>query len=643
NVISANEGHGISIFSGATNNTVQGNYLGTDAAGGTAPLGNRDSGVFIATPDNLIGGTTAGARNVISGNSVGIGIQDAGTVSSTGNVVQGNYIGTDATGTLILGNTNTAIVISNSSNTVIGGTTAGAGNVISGNNFGIHISGNATLGDPTTATGNIVQGNYIGTNAAGSAPLSNNVTGLSIALTVNTLIGGTTAGAGNIIAGTFGPDPFTGDGLQILSSINTKVQGNYIGTNAAGAEGLGNARHGVAIVGSSSNVNSVVGGVEAGAANVVAFNGGDGVLIETTGTGHTVRGNSIYFNGQLGIDLGANGVTPNDAGDPDTGSNNLQNFPVILSVSTGGGSTNVQGTLNSTPNASYVIEFFANNGCDASGQGEGLFFLGQTTANTDASGNATFSATLPTQLAPGQVVTATATDANGNTSEFSVCNEVDQPGRVRFSASTYTTTETSGTAVITVVRTFGTSETASVNYATSDGSATANADYVPASGTLVFASGESMKTFTVQILDDSLGETPETVNLTLSNAAGSTLGSPSTAVLTITDNETIPNVSINSVTINEESLMNNGAFAVFTVRLSQASNNTVTVQYITADDTAQANADYTPVSGQVTFTPGQTTRPLSVRIVPDTIDEPDERFLVILTSAVNANIITPSG
>ncbi|HEY0100412.1 MAG TPA: Calx-beta domain-containing protein, partial [Pyrinomonadaceae bacterium] len=627
NVISATDSHGISIFNATTNNTVQGNYIGTNAAG-TAELSNTHSGVFISAPNNTIGGTVAGARNVISGNNVGITIQDA---SSNGNAIQGNYIGTDAAGSRDLGNL-TGIAVFNASGTVIGGTVAGARNVVSGNNFGIQMQGTSD---------SAVQGNYIGTTAAGSAPLGNAVFGLSISGNVNALIGGTTAGAGNVVASTTGGAANTGNAIQILSSTNTKVQGNYIGTNAAGA-GLGNSMHGVSILGDSTSVNSIVGGSEPGAANVIAFNAGTGVLVNTTGTGHTVRANSIFSNGQLGIDLGAAGVTPNDAGDPDTGSNNLQNFPLVRSVSTGGGSTNAQGTLNSAPNASYIIEVFANNSCDASGQGEGQFLLGLTTVNTDASGNAAFNATFPVQLLPGQSVTATATDASGNTSEFSVCHEVDQPGHVQFSASSYTTAETSGSVVITVVRTFGAAETASVNYVTSNGSATANADYTPASGTLFFAPGESMKSFTIQILDDSLGETTETVNLFLSNATGSTLGNPIYAVLNITDDDPLPEVSINNVTINEETA-NSGANAIFTIRLSEPSSNTVTVRYFTDDDTAQANADYTPLNLQITFTPGQTTKAIAVPIIADTIDEQNERFVVILTNAVNATISNPVG
>src|SRR5205085_3920949 len=158
-----------------------------------------------------------------------------------------------------------------------------------------------------------------------------------------------------------------------------------------------------------------------------AFNNDDGVSI-SSGTGNSVRANAIHDNGttatQLGIDLGPDGVTPNDAGDPDTGANNLQNFPVLTSAVTSGGNTTIQGTLNSTTNTQFTIEFFANPACDASGNGEGQTFLGSTLVTTDASGNATINTSLAVNVPAGQAVTATATDPNNNTSEFSACQTV---------------------------------------------------------------------------------------------------------------------------------------------------------------------------------------------------------------------------
>ena len=130
-----------------------------------------------------------------------------------------------------------------------------------------------------------------------------------------------------------------------------------------------------------------------------------------------ILSNRISANSFLGINLAPGGVTANDAGDADTGANNLQNFPVLSAVAGG-----VQGTLNSAADATFTIEYFANTACDApSGFGEGLTPLGSASVTTNASGTAT----LPFFAAPaGQVVTATATSSIGDTSEFSACATV---------------------------------------------------------------------------------------------------------------------------------------------------------------------------------------------------------------------------
>src|SRR5262249_33721599 len=148
---------------------------------------------------------------------------------------------------------------------------------------------------------------------------------------------------------------------------------------------------------------------------------GAGVLVQS-GSGNSVLSNSIFSNSGLGIDLSPAGITPNDAGDPDVGANNLQNFPVLtVAGSASGGGSNIQGTLNSTPSSAFAVQFFTNASCDPTGSGEGQSFLGSTTVNTNASGNASFNVTLPAGAPSGSFVTATATNAVGDTSEFSPC------------------------------------------------------------------------------------------------------------------------------------------------------------------------------------------------------------------------------
>ncbi|MGH2709593.1 MAG: hypothetical protein ACRDH9_00100, partial [Actinomycetota bacterium] len=134
------------------------------------------------------------------------------------------------------------------------------------------------------------------------------------------------------------------------------------------------------------------------------------------------RGNSIFGNDGLGIDLKNDGVTANDMDDPDSGPNALQNFPVITSAQAG--TNNVQGTLDSTALTTFDLDFYHSAACDGSGNGEGTTFLQSTQVTTNASGDATFNLNLTPTLTAGDVITATATDPDGNTSEFSVCQTV---------------------------------------------------------------------------------------------------------------------------------------------------------------------------------------------------------------------------
>jgi CSLREA domain-containing protein len=403
NVISGNDQGGVVIASGATMNRVMGNFIGTDVTG-TLDVGNTFDGLVISSAaGNVIGGDSAGAGNVISGNNQsGVAITGA---DATGNVVQGNFIGTDVTGTLDVGNTIHGVFIAGSaSNNTIGGTAAGARNVISGN--AAH-----GVGIFSGASGNQVQGNFIGTDVTGTLDVGNTLDGVFILNSPNNRIGGTDPGAGNVISGN------NTDGVEIISSTAVRVQGNLIGTQADGVSALGNSSHGVAVFVCN---DTIIGGP--GASNVIAHNGGDGVFV-TGNLGNHIRSNSIHANTGLGIDLGTNGVTPNDLNDGDLGANSLQNFPVLTLAASSGGSTTLSGTLNSTSNTNFSLEFFVNDACDPLGFGEGQTLIGQGMVMTMGN-DASFTFTFPVTVSPTQFITATATDPNGNTSEFSACVQV---------------------------------------------------------------------------------------------------------------------------------------------------------------------------------------------------------------------------
>jgi uncharacterized repeat protein (TIGR01451 family) len=431
NVISGNGHNGVLIIMGQNRgNTVQGNYIGTDVTGATAidvhgvALGNGLNGVsIVGAPNNLIGGTAAGAGNVISGNK-GEGIAITGA-TSTRNLVQGNFIGTDSTGTTTtdghgkaLGNGGNGVAIDGAAGNTVGGTAATAGNVISGNTRdGVLIQGSGT-------SAITVQGNHVGTDLRGQVALPNKGSGVEVNNIPGTTVGGTAAGAVNVISGNGGAGVY----IHGSGATGTYVQGNYIGTQGDGSTALGNQFYGVYIADAASH--NLIGGTDPGAGNTIAYNGdgvqpkeqGHGVLI-ADGTDNSIRRNSIFKNAGRGIALGTGTWydTLNDLGDGDTGANDLQNYPVLTSVTVSGGQVKIHGFLNSQPLGTYTIEFFANSAPNPSGFGDGEKFLGDMTVTANGDGHVEFDVTLADAGAPDHYLAATATDTlTGDTSGFSM-------------------------------------------------------------------------------------------------------------------------------------------------------------------------------------------------------------------------------
>lgn len=681
NVISGNFGNGVHMALGASNNLVQGNYIGVNAAG-TAALPN-DNGIlfFNNAPNNTVGGSTAAHRNVISGNqSNGISIE-----SSNSTVVQGNYIGTNAAGDAAISNQIEDIRISGSTNTLIGGSAAtpgtapgnvvlsifagGVQTLIQGNLIGTNAAGTADIagsftgvsawgdtiiGGSTPGTRNVISGfsegiqfansgggsvlgNFIGTDITGTVAIPN-ITGITVGTNIkDTKIGGTGGGEGNVISGNS-----TGVRLDFNNAI---VKGNFIGTRLDGTTALPNTVRGIEIRDLSSG--NVIGGTEPGAVNTIAFNGGSGVAISRSGSSFTssknvIRGNRIYSNGVLGIDLDANEVTLNDPGDGDAGSNGLQNYPDIITVTTGA-STTIQGTLNSTANRVFNVDFYVNSVCDPSGFGQGASFIGSSIVTTNASGDSGFNVELPVSLPAGSIVTSTATDQDGNTSEFSLCHFVNAPGSVQFAFGLQSVQEQAGVATITVSRTLGSVDSGSVNFTATSGTAVAGSDFTATSGALNFGPGETVKTFTVPIIDDDLDENSETLTLTLSDPTGFTSGARTSTVLNIIDNDPTPGMLFSDVTVAE----GDSGFtdAQFRLSLNRPSGRTVSVRFTAfgGGGNAFAGSDYEAVINRtITFNPGETTKTTTVRVVGDTVVEPVETFVASLSLPTNVTILDNS-
>ena len=622
-------GNATGILIESPGNTVQGNLIGTDITG-TKKVPNL-FGIEANIPNTLIGGLTPAARNIISGNG------SAGVLfGNNGSKLQGNFIGTDITGTQPLSNGGGGVI--SGTNALIGGDVPGARNVISGNEG----FANLVLGGSPFGPGAIVQGNYIGTDVTGTRALSLSTSTGIVIVGSNHVIGGSIPGAQNVISGNV-------NGIQVGSfrsepAQGNVIQGNLIGLNALGTGPLPNSQIGISFI---DAFNNTVGGTQTGAANKIAFNGGTGVqsLSALSGTRMSVRGNSIFANGQLGIDLDGDGVTANDPADADEGANNRQNFPVLTSVISVGNNTTIQGTLNSTANKTFQIDFYSNAALDPSGHGEGAVYFGTASVHTDGSGNATINANFPAPLGSGRVITATATDDVGNTSEFSAGDIASATGNVQFSVASMQVIEDLGVVNVTVLRKGGTAGNLSIDYATVDGTATAGQDYSSTSGTLTFSSGETSKSFQIPIADDAVTEPDETFTVELRNPPSlEALGAPSNLVVTIQDRTTVPVIGHGFESVPEGDA-GTTTQALFTVNLSAATGRSVSVNYATSNGSATGGAscgnpgtDYETTSGTITFQPGTAAVTIPVRICGDRSAEANETISIDLSNPANATV-----
>ena len=388
------------------NSKVEYCLIGTDVTG-TAASSKVGRGIIVKGRNHTIGGSSESKRNLISGNFIGIWIE-----AGDNNTVKGNYIGTDVYGTSAIPNNTSGIDIDNGAdNNQIGGTSPGDGNLISGNKQnGMMIKYNSKS--------NTVQGNLIGTDVTGLKALGNDWNGIDIEGGDDNLIGGTVAGARNIISGN------GSDGIEIDRHVRdnqatgNKIFGNFIGAGIDGSTNVGNKARGVNIfIGGNSNQ---IGGTSSGQPNLIIHNKFTGVAV-AQGVWNRIWSNSIYSTGQA-IDVAAcassgscYGATSNDYKDPDTGGNFLQNYPSLTLVETGPSGTRVVGNLNSVPLKEYYIEFFHN----PVSKREARYFLGSVKVTTDGNGDAPIDVTFSAVLTTGDYVTSTATDPDFNTSEIS--------------------------------------------------------------------------------------------------------------------------------------------------------------------------------------------------------------------------------
>ena len=344
------EGNGIMLQGSGGGLVLVGNRIGTDDTG-ESDEGNGAAGVYInGAPDVVL------RDNVISGNTThGVHINGSGAKRA---VIFDNTIGLNASGNADLGNTLAGVYVNGSEEAIL------RDNIISGNDsHGIDLSGSG-------ARNADIQYNLIGVNASATLGRGNTGSGIHISGARNT----------GIYENVIGGNDSHGVSLTSSGTMDTYIGENYIGTNENGTD-LGNGGAGVHIANSSNNNFVEV--------NTIAHNTGDGVTITATGTslGNTIWENSIHGNGDLGIDLGDDGVTANDTGDVDTGPNFLQNYPANITFASRDDVASVRFTLDVTADRRYIVDYYS---CDTSASGEGKEWLGFSPVRGSSTGNLTF-------------------------------------------------------------------------------------------------------------------------------------------------------------------------------------------------------------------------------------------------------------
>ncbi len=364
---------------------------------------------------------------------------------------------------------------------------------------------------------------------------------------------------------------------------------------------------------------------------------GDGLneLNETFLVNLTVPANATITDGQGAGTITNDDPVPslsiNDAGVTEGNSGSvLANFTVSLSAASGHTVTVNYATANAT--ATAATDYQSASGTLTFNPGEtskpvAVTVNGETTFEADETFAVNLTAPTNATLSDGQGV---GTIVNDDPQPTISVNDVSQ-GEGNSGTTAFTFTVSLSAASF---------QTITVNYATANGTAAAAGDYQAASGTVTFNPGETTKPLTVLANGDALNEADETFLLNLTTPTNSTIAD-NQGVGTIVNDDAVPSLSINDASVTEG---NSGTVnANFTVTLSAASGQTVTVNYATANATATAGSDYSSASGTLTFNPGETTKPVAVTVNGDTTFETDETFALNLTAPGNVTIADGQG
>ena len=628
NVISGNLTEGLLIEQpGASNNVVQGNFIGTDAAG-TNSIPNSYGLLVDGAGHNEIGGAVPGSGNLISGNGFfGFG-GDAITLNGSGafqNSILRNRLGTDVTGTQALGNAGAGVYLIHGANgNIIGNDTSG--NIIAFNGRdGVHIVGGGVYGNTIR---NPIFGNSIFRNGQSGRGLGINLQDqfessgtptpndpLDPDIGGNTLqnypvITNVTSSAGNtIVRGFILSEPSRTYFLDFYRSIERSPSGygegeTYLGFISVLADGSGRANFNFSVSGMFPNAWFTV--------------------TATTGEGNTSEF-SLAAQANAGVLRFVSGTR--------TFNENAGTVPIFIE--------RVGGSYGSV-----TVTSFAVNGTAV--QPQDYNFAGVTQTFIEGETNKFFNIGLIDDALDedDEAFTLTLTNATGgavvgspSVATITILDNDALPSLTIAGVSVNEGTGGSMEAVFTVSLNTASGRAVTVNFATSDVSATAPSDYTATNGVLTFPAGTTAQTIAVSIVTDNTFEEDEKFVITLSAAVNATADSQATGFIINDDSE--PTLSINDIVVTEGT--NGTAVATFTASLSNPSYLPVSFAFATANDTALAGFDYRATNGTVTVPSGGLTTNLTVIITADIPAEPDERFLMNLSAPVNATISDAQG
>lgn len=630
NVISGNGSHGIENLTGPFN-TFQGNYIGTNASG-TSAVPNLVNGIVLGTPGNLIGGSTPGAGNLISGNATH-GLVMSGS-SASNNSVQGNQIGTDATGTAAISNGGYGILLGGSPGTTIGGTTPDARNII---------SGNAIAGISVDADNTVIYGNYIGTDSSGTVALPNS-TGVILLSGSNTTIGGTLAGAGNLISAN------AGAGVQAAVSTNARILGNLIGTDGTGTLSLGNGADGILC--NSGSSGTIIGGSTPAARNIISGNG----FASTIAAGVRFFGNTTVLGNYIGTDITGTLAVPN------FGSGVMMLSPsATIGGNVAGAGNLISGNLGhgivlgSSGSATVLRNLIGTQADGVSPLGNaihGILMNGAATGNIVGNSLPANANTIAYNAGNGVMIALAAASGNQviNNSIFSnvglgidIANDGVTPndaadidggpnGRQNFPVITHAAPGSVGQTL--VAGTFNSTSGADFTLHFYRSSVVDASGYgegrTPFASFPVTTDSNGNRAFVFEF-PVALGVGEYVTMTATSPTFGTSEFSQSVAV------SEMPSIAVDDVSVTEG---NSGTVnAVFTVHRTGNVSAASSVYYTTVAGTAEAPGDYVHIpTTLLEFAAGETTKTITVLVKGDTTSEPNESFTVSLSNPFGATI-----